>query len=187
MAEPIRVVLADDHAVVRKGIREFLESEPDITIVAEAVDLLQPLLDKHAQRIIVQLPTALPVVLADPKRTIQVLVNLLSNANRYGPDASDIEITAKVREPWIWIAVADSGPGVPREYRKTVFRRFRHPAAGNNQAQYGVGLGLSVVKAVVEAQGGHVGIKERPGGGAVFWFTLPIAEEEEDLTLRSPQ
>jgi signal transduction histidine kinase len=69
--------------------------------------------------------------------------------------------------------VADAGPGVPAVHRQNLFRRFVHPRPSDGKAQVGVGLGLSVVKAVVEAHGGEVGVDERPGGGSVFWFTLP--------------
>jgi len=142
-------------------------------IIAEAIRVMQPLLDKHGQRLVVGLPAAIPMVQADPRRTVQVMVNLLSNASRYGPDDVEIEIGAAVLGDWVRVTVADTGPGVPPEYRGELFRRFVYPDTGNDRAQVGAGLGLSVVKAVVEAHGGEVGIEDRPGGGSVFWFTLP--------------
>jgi signal transduction histidine kinase len=77
-----------------------------------------------------------------------------------------IAIEATVREGWVRVSVADRGPGIPPEYRRTLFHRFVPPSPGVNEAQYGTGLGLSVVKAIVEAHGGHVGVDDRPGGGA---------------------
>jgi PAS domain S-box-containing protein len=146
-------------------------------VMAEAIRTMQPLLDKREQRLVVELPAAIPMVQADPRRTAQVLVNLLSNASKYGPDEAEIEVGATVQGNWVRVTVADSGPGVPPEYRKELFRRFVRPGLGNDQAQVGAGLGLSVVKAVVEAQGGEVGIDDREGGGSVFWFTLPLEKE----------
>ncbi len=143
-------------------------------MIAEAIAMMQPLLDKHGQRLVVELPAAIPVVHADPRRTVQVLVNLLSNASKYGPDDAVIDVRATVEKEWVRVAVADSGPGVPFEQRKNLFRRFVHPRSGGNSAQVGIGLGLSVVKAIIEAHGGEVGIDDRPGGGATFWFTLPL-------------
>jgi two-component system phosphate regulon sensor histidine kinase PhoR len=143
-------------------------------IIAEAVGTMQPLLDKHGQHLVVELPAAIPVVRADPRRTVQVLVNLLSNASRYGPDDAEIEITATVTGDWVRVSTTDSGPGVPPEHRGVLFRRFGQPGLGNDHAQVGAGLGLSVVKTVVEALGGEVGITDREGGGSVFWFTLPV-------------
>ena len=143
-------------------------------IIAETIGMMQPSLDKHGQHLVVELPAAIPVVRADPRRTVQVLVNLLSNASKYGPDDAEIEISAAVRGDWVRVSMADSGPGVPAEYRQDLFRRFVHPGLGSDHAQVGAGLGLSVVKTIVEAHGGEVGIDDHVGGGSVFWFTLPV-------------
>jgi signal transduction histidine kinase len=134
------------------------------------------LAEKHNQRFVMDLPDTLPTVRADPRRTIQVLVNLLSNAIKYGPDGADITVAAMVEPPWVRLTVADRGPGIPPEHRRELFSRFVYPVSEGDKVPYGVGLGLSVVKAVVEAQGGQVGVEDRPGGGAVFWFTLPVEE-----------
>jgi PAS domain S-box-containing protein len=141
-------------------------------IIAAAIRMIQPLLDKHGQRLTVELPAAIPVVQADPRRTVQVLVNLLSNASKYGPDEGEILISAVSHREYVRIAVADRGPGIPAAQHQEVFHRFTHLGTRNHEAQYGVGLGLSVVKAVVEAHGGHAGVEDRPGGGAIFWFSL---------------
>ena len=146
-------------------------------IIAEAVAMMQPLLNKHGQRLVIELPAAIPVVQTDPRRTAQVLINLLSNASKYGPDESEIKVSAGEQGPWVRVSVADSGPGVPAEHRKDLFRRFVHPSISNDKARVGVGLGLSVVKAVVEAHGGQVGIDDHPGSGSIFWFTLPRVQE----------
>jgi signal transduction histidine kinase len=106
-----------------------------------------------------------------------VLVNLLSNASKYGPEDVEIEVSAALRDEWVRVAVADAGPGVPQEHREDLFQRFRYPGAGNDRAQAGAGLGLSVVKAIVEAHHGSVGIDDRKGDGSVFWFTLPLEDE----------
>jgi PAS domain S-box-containing protein len=123
-------------------------------IIAEAIRVMQPLLDKHNQRLVVELPAAIPLVRADARRTVQVLVNLLSNASRYGPDDVEIEVSAAVSGDWVRVTVADTGPG------------------------------LSVVKAVVEAHGGEVGLEDRHGGGSVFWFTLPKVDDNESSDRR---
>lgn len=146
------------------------------SIVAEAVETMQPLLDKYGQRMVVELPAELPVVQADPRRTVQVLVNLVSNASRYGPTDDEITIGAEVIDGKVQVKVADRGPGIHPEYKSDVFHRFLYPGTADH-VKAGAGLGLSVVKAVVEAQGGQVGVDDRPGGGSIFWFTLQIAEE----------
>jgi signal transduction histidine kinase len=123
------------------------------------------------------LPAAIPIVRADARRTVQVLVNLLSNASRYGPDDGEIEVGAAVSGEWVRVAVGDTGPAVPPEFRDNLFRRFVYPPSGNDKAQVGAGLGLSVVKAIVEGHGGQVGVEDRQGGGSVFWFTLPVVRK----------
>jgi PAS domain S-box-containing protein len=143
-------------------------------IIAEAIAMMQPLLDKHNQRLIVELPVAIPRVEADPRRTVQVLINLLSNASKYGPDDAEIEVSAMVQRPWVRVTVADAGPGVPTEVRGNLFRRFVHQSPGDGRAQVGAGLGLSVVKAIVEAHNGRVGFSEGKSGGSAFWFTVPL-------------
>jgi len=146
-------------------------------IIAEAIRVMQPLLDKHGQRLMIELPTETLTVRADWRRTVQVLVNLLSNASKYGPVDSEIMVSATLSEDYVQVNVADRGPGIPPEYRKDVFRRFVYPTTNNDKAQYGAGLGLSVVKAIIEAQGGQVGVQNRPEGGSVFWFTLLVESE----------
>ncbi len=147
-------------------------------ILADAIRTLQPLLDKRRQRLVVGWPAAMPLVDADPRRTVQVLVNLLSNASQYGPDDAEIRVSAMVQGDWVRVAIADSGPGVPEEYRADLFRRFAHPHPEHERGHGGVGLGLSVVKGIVEAHGGQVGVENRPGGGAIFWFSLPVADAD---------
>jgi two-component system phosphate regulon sensor histidine kinase PhoR len=146
-------------------------------IISKAVQTMQPLLEKYGQRLVVELPTDIPVVNADARRVEQVLVNLLSNASKYGPADAEISISAMVDQEWVKVQVTDRGPGITHEQRKYVFRRFMYPGILNDRAKAGAGLGLSVVKAVVEAHGGQVGVDDRPGGGSIFWFTLPMMDE----------
>lgn len=146
-------------------------------IIEEAARLVGPLLQKYQQRLVIQPPhSPLPLVTADARRMVQVLINLLSNANKYGPPDSEIVVTAVPEDGMVKVAVADSGPGVPAGYESDLFHRFLHLDVDAEKKRFGVGLGLWVVKAIVEEHGGHVGVAQRPGGGSIFWFTLPVAE-----------
>lgn len=146
-------------------------------IIAEATRQVHPLLQKYQQHLVVEMPTVtMPVVHADARRIVQVLVNLLSNANKYGPPDSEITVTASLQDEWVKIEVADRGPGVPDGYESNLFHRFLHVDVDSEKKRFGVGLGLWVVKAIVEEHGGVVGVDNRSGGGSIFWFTLPIAE-----------
>jgi len=142
-------------------------------IIAEAAQIMQPLLDKYNQYLTVELPTNIPVVNADARRIVQVIVNLLSNANKYGPSDAEIAIRANIRGDWVRVEVIDRGPGIQKGYQDDIFLRFVHQDLPDESARMGAGLGLFVVKAIVEAHDGQVGVENRPGGGSIFWFTLP--------------
>ena len=146
-------------------------------IISEAVQTMQPLLAKYEQQLTLELPMEIPSVRADPRRTLQVLINLLSNANRYGPPREEIQLRVKSSDQFARIEVIDRGPGVPSEHRTNLFRRFVYPHSDDTVSQAGAGLGLSVVKAIVDAHGGQVGVDDGTDGGSVFWFTLPISRE----------
>jgi two-component system phosphate regulon sensor histidine kinase PhoR len=144
-------------------------------VVASAIRTVQPLLDGRAQPLSLAEPTRLPTVQADPTRLVQVLVNLLSNASKYSPPGAPVDLSVEVSENRVRVAVADRGPGIPPGERASLFRRFvRLDTPG--QEQYGIGLGLSVARAIVEGHGGEIGVDERAGGGSVFWFTLPLED-----------
>ncbi len=152
-------------------------------IIAEATTTMQPLLERHGQRLAIELPAAIPAVMADGRRVVQVLVNLLSNASNAqhglaGIADSQITVSASVAGDAVRIAVADQGPGVPAAQRAELLagRRFALASGdGGDHAPSGFGLGLAVVKAIVEGHGGQMGIDDRPGGGALVWFTLKQA------------
>ena len=135
---------------------------------------MKPLLERRNQTLITSLPDGLPRLSVDPMRLTQVLVNLLSNASKYGPIDQPIELALDLRqENTLKISVADRGSGIPAEDKQNIFRRFVRLDEKDN-AQYGIGLGLSVVKTIVESHGGAVGLDERQGGGTTFWFTIPL-------------
>jgi two-component system sensor histidine kinase KdpD len=100
----------------------------------------------------------------------QVLVNLLENAIKYTPPGSPIDITAHSRDYMLTISVADRGPGVPPGDEERIFDKFYRIES----ARGGVGLGLTICRAIVAAHGGRIWAANQPGGGAIFTFTLPL-------------
>jgi PAS domain S-box-containing protein len=143
-------------------------------VLIEAIRMMKPLLDRRYQRLHMDDPIDLPRVNIDPTRVTQVVVNLLSNASKYSPIGSKLDLTVEqVEDEQIRISVSDEGPGIPPSEHSEVFRRFVR-LDSQNGTQYGIGLGLSVVKVIVEEHGGEVGVENRPGGGSTFWFTLPM-------------
>ena len=150
--------------------RRASELEP---LLGEAIRLVDPMVVRRNQRLTVEEPLVLPRLLVDPTRTIQMMVNLLSNASKYSPVESVIDLQVQLQGEQLWIGVADRGSGIAPEQREAVFLPFVRLSPHFEQ---GSGLGLSVVKAIAEAHQGQVGVEARSGGGSVFWVTLPVME-----------
>jgi len=143
-------------------------------LILDALAIARPLLDRRGQSVSITEPAALGPVAVDRGRMTQALVNLLSNASKYSPIGRPIDLWVEQRAGVVRVAVADRGPGIPPEQRDNVYRRFvRLDEVG--QEQQGMGLGLYLVKKIVEAHDGAVGVDDREGGGAVFWLELPAA------------
>jgi two-component system sensor histidine kinase KdpD len=122
----------------------------------------------------VRLPAGIPMIFVDAVMIEQVLINLLENAIRYTPQGSELEITADILEHTVEIAVADRGPGIPKGREEHLFEKFYQ--ARHEAAQSGVGLGLAICRAIIEAHGGRINAQNRMDGGAVFTFVLPIKQ-----------
>ena len=122
----------------------------------------------------------LPPVMADRRRIVQVLSNLLSNAARYSPEDSPILIRVARAGVDVAISVADEGRGIPEDLLPHLFRKFsRSTSAGQGSGVGGSGLGLAICKGIVEAHGGRIWAEsDGPGLGARFTFTIPAAADE---------
>ncbi len=115
----------------------------------------------------------LPVVPGDELRLRQVLDNLLSNAIKYSPDGGQIRVSGRADDQQVYIAVTDTGIGIPEDEQENIFDRFYRVRSGVSQRTKGAGLGLFLVKAIVQAHGGQVWVESQPGQGSTFVFTLP--------------
>ncbi len=144
-------------------------------VITEALRIVDPLMARRAQSVALAEPSRMPELRADPTRLVQVVVNLLSNASKYSPIGQPVDLIVENDQSWLRVSVADRGPGIPQGERDQLFRRFVRLDSPAGE-QYGVGLGLYVVKTIVEAHQGKLGVDDRPGGGSVFWFALPLAD-----------
>ncbi|MBI5493925.1 MAG: HAMP domain-containing protein [Deltaproteobacteria bacterium] len=123
-------------------------------------------------RLTVDEPVGLPAVNVDQDRIALVFDNLVGNALRYTPPEGSITLRAHHQDGQVRFEVQDTGPGVEPQYRTRVFEKFfRVPG----QARQGAGFGLFIAREVVQAHGGKMAVEGAPGGGALFWFTLPVA------------
>jgi two-component system sensor histidine kinase KdpD len=112
----------------------------------------------------------LPLVPFDPLLLEQVLINLLENAVRYTPSGSPLELSARVKGGNLEVELADRGPGIGPGEEERIFEKF----VRGNTTGGGIGLGLTICRAIITAHGGRIWAENREGGGAVFRFTLPI-------------
>lgn len=145
--------------------------------IENAVNIAQPLLERRDQALSLAESPQLPEIEGDPARLTQVLVNLIINASKYSPIGQPIELQLTQQADTLHVGVADRGPGILPAERNNLFRSFVRLDSGD-QEQYGIGLGLFVVKTIVEAHGGQVGISDHVGGGSLFWFEIPLRQRE---------
>jgi PAS domain S-box-containing protein len=146
--------------------------------IENGINIAQPLLNRRNQALSLAESPQLPEIEGDPARLTQVMVNLIINASKYSPIGQPIELQLAQRGDTLFVGVGDRGPGIPPAERGNLFRSFVRLASGD-QEQYGIGLGLYVVKTIVEAHGGQVGVSDRPRGGSQFWFEIPLRQKDE--------
>ena len=131
----------------------------------------------HGVTLVNTIPEELPEVMADPERIHHVFANLLSNALRFTQPGGSVTVNAYEDQDTIRFTVADTGEGISPEHMKHLFEQFyRVPG---QQADSGVGLGLTIVKEIVEAHGGTVSAESDPEKGSVFQFTLPVQKKRQ--------
>lgn len=147
-----------------------------VSLVPLVEEIAASMRETHHDRMLDVVADQAPVVLGDEKRLRQVLVNLVTNAYKYAPAPSPIEIAVEGRDGHASVRVVDHGPGIPAPERERVFERFERiePAGGNRP---GVGLGLYIVRIIARNHGGSVRAEETPGGGTTFVVDLPLASD----------
>ncbi len=145
-------------------------------IIKDAIDTIQPIAKKLEVQMVPPKQKPAFLVMADRRRTTQALLNLLSNAVKHSPKNGSITIRTLILEKTVMVEVHDEGTGIAPDFQAHLFNRFVTPETEEVTKNLGLGLGLSVVKAVIEAQHGEVGFRNKEKHGALFWFTLPLIE-----------
>jgi len=161
-------------ATIREGrLHLYRQSLSLSDLLADVDAVVGPILAQRGQRLRVRKSQRLPEVLADSRRLGQVLINLILNASKFGVPNTPIDVTISSRNGAVRVSVADRGPGVSLDQVDRLFQPYYRAPETADSSKDGVGLGLSIVKSIVEAHGGDVGIENRRGGGARFWFAIP--------------
>lgn len=149
-----------------------LESKQIGEVIRETIEECQTLLEKHPVE--VRLPPNLPLVRMDPAWIRKVLHHLLENAAKYSEDGKPIIISAEVKDSALLTSVADRGAGIDDFDKSLIFDKFYRGQSQRYRVQ-GTGMGLAIVKAIIEAHGGKVDVTSQRGLGSVFSFSLPLA------------
>jgi len=167
-----------DFSKIEAGVFVLLPArQSPHSLVAAAMPHLQELAAGH--KLVIRVPETLPDVVADTQRVGQVLENLVENAAKYSSLETPIRISARLHEKFIEVSVADGGPGIPVQERENIFQPFYRTSNTAILKAKGAGLGLTICKGIIEAQGGRIWVAENPDPGALVSFTLPLADPAE--------
>lgn len=178
-------LLLDDLLDISRVTRGTLELRTEMTelaaVVDAAVETARPLIDSKRHRFTVDMPTEPVSLAADPLRLAQVLANLLTNAAKYTDPGGDIKLKATIDADNIEIAVSDTGIGISPDAISLVFAMFSQVPSTKDRSEGGLGIGLSLAKALVELHGGSIEAHSRGlGHGSEFTVLLPRRMTRED-------
>lgn len=160
--------LAQDNG---SGVNPAVETIDLVPSLRGAVELARPSFDAKAIRVQLNLPDRL-AARAEPDQLTQVLANLLQNASRYAPRGGLVTIAAEARRSDVLVSVSNTGDAIPQRDIPHLFERFYRVEKSRDRARGGAGIGLAIVKQLVEATGGRVGAESQQGVTR-FWFSLP--------------
>jgi len=140
----------------------------------QVADRLKLQTNKHT--IVVDFPDSFPEIQADERRIGQVLTNLLNNAIKYSPEGGTITVHGEVKPTGVQISVSDEGIGLSEEQKERIFERFYRVENTLSRETQGVGLGLYIVRSLVEAHGGQIWVESHLGKGTTFHVLLPLSQ-----------
>ncbi|HEY4033500.1 MAG TPA: ATP-binding protein, partial [Ktedonobacteraceae bacterium] len=170
--------LLDMSRIEGGALKAEKEWYPISELIHDVLGHLQGVLPEREIRVC--LPDDLPPVELDYLQMDQVLTNLIENAARYTLPSLPIEISGEATDEHVIISIADHGPGIPPHDIERIFDKFYRVSGTirRTSSVMGTGLGLAVCRGLVEAHGGHIWAENRPGGGAILRFTLPLTKTE---------
>ncbi len=161
-----------------RRVYELLEYEPRV-VIDEAVTAFEPTRERRHVELVLDVPADLPLVHCDKAAMVDSLVNLLSNAYKYGGQPRRIDISSRARDKVLEIAVRDNGKGIARTEHKRIFEKFYRIDDLLSRQQEGSGLGLAIVQHVMRAHRGTVEVDSAPGKGSTFTLVLPLEGPRE--------
>ena len=143
--------------------------------VSEVYDLLKPKAEQRKIELSMDLPVEEVLLNADREKVVKILINLIGNAIKFIHEGDHINIKLEKLNGSARIDIEDTGPGIQSKDIDEVFNRFVQVERHVGPGEHGTGLGLAVTKELVELHGGRIWVENRPDGGAVFWFEIPLS------------
>jgi K+-sensing histidine kinase KdpD len=168
-----------ESSIIEAGLLR-IEKQPVLLARVAGRVVKQAMLRTLKHRFVVSFPRGFPVVEADPRRIEQVLHNLVDNSVKYSPDGGLIVIRGEVRTAEVVVSVADQGLGIAPEHLNRLFERFFRIKSGLGPRVIGTGLGLPIARTIVESHGGQIWAESAVGLGTSMFFTLPLADQEDE-------
>jgi signal transduction histidine kinase len=171
-----------DFQAIQDGRLSLLKSDINLNDIAHDVkDSNNEYAASKEMDLVLELNPELPVIQADSARLTQVVRNFVSNAIKFGTRGSKVTIRTKSDRDSLTLEVSDTGQGLSEEDMKRVFSPYSKLTNKPTGGEKSSGLGLSIAKQMVDLHGGLIGVHNNPGGGATFWFSLPIDQATERL------
>jgi CheY-like chemotaxis protein/anti-sigma regulatory factor (Ser/Thr protein kinase) len=150
-----------------------------VSVVNAALDTLRPAMEAKEIQIETLVGAGLRTISGDADRLQQIVWNILSNAAKFTPNGGKVEISLKQNATHVLIQVKDTGPGIDPEFLAHVFERFRQADGSTTRMHGGLGLGLAIVRHLVELHGGTIAVENREdGAGTIFTLRLPLPSGE---------
>jgi PAS domain S-box-containing protein len=156
-------------------IRVDLTEVDAVPLVGQAIEATRAFCDRYGVAVAVDMPAGPIVLRVDEGRFLQTLTNLLSNAAKFSPRDAVVDVTARVADGRVRIAVRDRGPGIPDEFRAKIFGRFAQADSATTRAKGGSGLGLHICRQLVNLMGGTIDFESTVGVGSTFWVEFPAS------------
>lgn len=164
-----------DFSRIESGRKTYNFEKADVSeIVAEALKAFEVRLSQDGFKIVYETPQRpLPVTVVDPDAIAQAFVNLLDNAVKYSGSSKEILVRVAAKDDYITVSVTDHGYGIAQEEKDKIFEKFYRVSTGLVHDVKGSGLGLSIVKHIIEAHNGQVTVNSKPGSGSTFTLSIP--------------